>query len=118
MDEKIRKFTAGKVIGKMWKDMDKDETVAFRAEVASLDATALKDSLAVQFSENLIQQGTTASGFKVDYLPLSVYEKRGYDTMWLKRIEDSCDNRGDGGEYICSEGFGMSAMDIAVIAFR
>ena len=97
LDEKIRKLTAGKVIGKMWKDMDKEEAVAFRAEVASLDAAALKDSLTVQFSEKLIQAETTASGFKADYLPLSVYEKRGYDKSWLKWIEDSCDSREEGG---------------------
>ena len=49
-DEKLKRITSGSVIGKMFKDMDKDEQDEFRANYKDMNAAALRNQLTVTFT--------------------------------------------------------------------
>ena len=81
-------MTKGKLIGKLWKDMDSVEKIAWRAEHGALEGAALKAASSVIFTQKLLLEDESKKGDLGKYLPLSVYKANGYDKTWLKWIEE------------------------------
>ena len=73
----------GTAASKMWKDMTKEEQIAFRAEKGELAESALKDALTVLFVEKQLKVEETKVGWEGEFLPLCVYKSKGYDDVWL-----------------------------------
>ena len=91
----ITRLTEGLVIGKMWKDMDSKEKVDFRAEAQELDKAAVRDKLTVLMVQKTLQTESTRTGSNAEYLPMSVYETRGYtkDSSCLSLLLHSATTR-------------------------
>ncbi len=92
LEARIRRLTEGKAIQKMWKDMDPDEKISWRAEHSALEGACLKDQLSVTFTQKILQEESTKSGELGEYLPLCVYKTN-------CRIEDNGLTT-----YVCPEG--------------
>lgn len=96
LEGRIQRLTKGLLIAKMWRDMSAEEKIAFRAEHSALEGAALKDQLTVTMVQKVKQEDSSFTGTLCEYLPLSVYQARGYDKAYLKHIEDTASMRLDG----------------------
>ena len=96
LEGRIRRLTEGAAISKLWRDMDSEEKIAWRAENSALAGHALKERLSVTFTQKILAEDETKAGSLGEYLPLSVYKARGYDAQFLKHIEQTANSRMEG----------------------
>ena len=90
LDNRITRMVQGTEAQTLWKDMSAADKSACRAEKGELEAAALKDALSVLLVQKKIESDNTEQGNEGEYLPLSVYQNRGYDKDWIEYITDFC----------------------------
>ena len=73
LEGRVKRLCAGKHIGKLWRDMDEREKIAWRAEFGALQGACLRDRLTVVFTQRLLTEEAARTGGLGEHIPLGVY---------------------------------------------